>query len=103
MPHVLLIRNKPETIWDNEQFARLLNELLGADAADYFLNALKPEETECDSCVGECEHTYEIQEHWETIVRDIQDELMHWPVRKLTKQQLEDRRDALVERIDKCL
>jgi len=40
MPHVLLIQDKPETIWDNEQFARMLDEKLGSDAADFFRDAL---------------------------------------------------------------
>ena len=45
MPSVLMIKGdkRPETIFDNEQFARLLDERLGYDAAQYFRDATNME------------------------------------------------------------
>lgn len=41
MSSVLMIKGdkRPETIFDDEQFARLLDERLGYDAAQYFRDA----------------------------------------------------------------
>ena len=104
MPIVLMIQNKPETIFDNEQFARLLEEKLGYEAAEYFLEALdNAVENAKEKCTGECDVTYSLQEGYENILRDIRDEIGAWAIRRLTKEQLVDRRDALFEKIEKIL
>lgn len=105
MPHVLLIQDKPETIWDNEQFARMLDEKLGSDAADFFQDALHDANMNPDEsvCSGECEHVYETQEHYEALLSEVRDELMAWPVHKMSKVQLEEKRNALVVTLNKCL
>jgi len=101
MPHVLLIQDKPETIWDNEQFARMLDEKLGSDAADFFRDALHDANVNPDFqiCSGECDKVYETQEHWQRIVEDACDEMGSWAIRKLTKEELINRRDELVEQL----
>ena len=45
MPSVLMIKGekRPETIFDDEQFARLLDERLGYDVAQYFRDATDTE------------------------------------------------------------
>lgn len=104
MSIVLMIQNKPETIFDNEQFARLLEEKLGNEAAEYFLEALdNVAENAKEKCNGECDVTYSLQEGYENILRDIRDEIGAWAIRRLTKEQLVDRRDALYEKIEKNL
>lgn len=37
---ILMIQGHPETVYDNDDFASLLDERLGPDAAEYFQNAL---------------------------------------------------------------
>lgn len=105
MPHVLLIQDKPETIWDNEQFARMLDEKLGSDTADFFRDALHDANINPNKsvCFGECDRVYKIQEHYEAILKEVCDELMACPVRKLSKVQLEERRDALLVMLNKRL
>lgn len=101
MPYVLLIQDKPQTIWDNEQFARMLDEKLGSDAADFFRDALHDANTNPDIqlCPGECDKLYETQEHWERVVQDACDEMSSWDIRKLTKDKLIGLRDQLVEHL----
>lgn len=83
MSIVIMIKGdkRPETIFDNEQFARLLDERLGYDAAQYFrettdLNLLK--ENLCltdeeilnnDWCSGECDKVQRTQEHYENLLK----------------------------------
>ena len=83
MPSVLMIKGdkRPETIFDNEQFARLLDERLGYDAAQYFRDAtdvdwlkenmrLTDEEILKDGwCSGECDKVQRTQEHWENLLK----------------------------------
>lgn len=98
MPYVLLIQDKPETIWDNEQFARMLDEKLGSDAAEFFRDAVYDANMNPNKsiCSGECDRVYKTQEHYEATLKEVRDELMAWPMRKLSKVQLEERRNALV-------
>lgn len=101
MPHVLMIQGKPETIFDDEHFARMLDEKLGYDAAEYFRDAVREANLNPDVqvCSGECDKVYETQEHWQRIVQDACDEMGSWAIRKLTKDELMDRRDELVEQL----
>ncbi len=83
MPSVLMIKGdkRPETIFDNEQFARLLDERLGYDAAQYFRDAtdvdwLKENMRLTDEqilnegwCSGECDKVQRTQEHYENLLK----------------------------------
>ena len=84
MADVLMIQGKVETIWDEQDFARMLREKLGSDAEMYFNNALDPEAL-YDAvyarvsenplkyvCSGECEKTYSLQEHYENELKGIE-------------------------------
>lgn len=84
MPAVLMIKGgkRPETIFDNEQFARLLDERLGYDAAEYFRDAVSPDSilakldlTDDDIlegyCSGECDKVQGTQEHYENLLKEI--------------------------------
>ena len=84
MPTVLMIQGKPETIFDNEQFARLLDEKLGYEAAEYFRDALEDqrvilmdemEKKPLNFCTGECDRVYEAQRHYQDVLRDVLDDL----------------------------
>jgi hypothetical protein len=86
MPYVLIIKGdkRPETIFDDEQFARLLDERLGYDAAQYFRDATDPEMLAdalydiSDSellkkgyCSGECDKVQGTQEHYENLLKEV--------------------------------
>lgn len=84
MPTVLMIKGDkhPETIFDNEQFARLLDERLGYDAAEYFRDAVSPDSilakldlSDDDIlegyCSGECDKVQGTQEHYENLLKEI--------------------------------
>ena len=84
MPDVLKIKGQKgtEAIYDNEQFARLLDDRLGEDAALYFREhtdpdllkeemALTDEEILKDGwCSGECDKVQRTQEHYESILKE---------------------------------
>lgn len=83
MPSVLMIKGdkRPETVFDDEQFARLLDERLGYDAAQYFRDATDVEflkENMCLTdeqilndgwCSGECDKVQRTQEHYENLLK----------------------------------
>ena len=85
MSTTILIKGdkRPETIFDDEQFARLLDERLGYDAAQYFRDAtdtdwlrqnmnLTDEEILKDGwCSGECDKVQKTQEHWENLLKEV--------------------------------
>lgn len=86
MPDVLMIKGDkhPETIFDHEQFARLLDERLGYDAAEYFRDAVSKDSVlaqlddlsdddilEGGYCSGECDRVQETQEHYENLLKEI--------------------------------
>lgn len=85
MPSVLMIKGdkRPETIFDNEQFARLLDERLGYDAAQYFRDATNMEYLRENMkltddqilnegwCSGECDRVQRTQEHWENLLKEV--------------------------------
>lgn len=101
MPTTLMIQRQPVTIFDNEQFARMLYEKLGYDASEYFRDALSGAAGNArNSCSGECDIVYATQEKYENILRDVRDVLGSWTIRRLTKDELIKRRDALYERIE---
>lgn len=75
-------QNRPETIFDNEQFARFLDERLGYDAAEYFREVVDPKSILNNMeltdeqiikegwCSGECDKVQRTQEHFENLLRD---------------------------------
>ena len=106
MPNVMIIQGKVENIWDDEDFARMLRDKLGDDAEQYFRNACDPDvflesvKSVREYCVGECEETERIQEHYERILHDVRDELDEWDFDGATKKQLQAKKDALWKRIN---
>ena len=103
MPSVMRINGKTETVWDDQGFARLLDEKLGSDARDYFLDALTYHDKNPGEfgfkCSGECDKTYELQRHYEDILREINEELSSWPTHKMTKDAIDQKRIALIRKI----
>ena len=85
MSTTILIKGdkRPETIFDDEQFARLLDERLGYDAAKYFRDAtdtdwLRQNMNLTDDeilnegwCSGECDKVQKTQEHWENLLKEV--------------------------------
>lgn len=83
MADVMMIQGKVTNVYDSEDFARLLGELLGSDAEYYYraqtdiddiLDHMSDSEL-FSHCAGECSKTEEIQEHYEFILRDVKEEL----------------------------
>ena len=83
MAETMMIQGKVETIWDDQDFARMLREKLGSDAEDYFNRALDPEalydavyeKFSADPlkyCSGECTKTYELQQFYEDKLKEIE-------------------------------
>lgn len=95
----MVIRDKQETIYGNEGFAKMLREKLGDDACNFFLNAID-EKSECN---GECDILYSWIEGRDNFLRDLQDELASWAIRKLTKAEIEQKRDNLYQKIEGVL
>ena len=86
MAAVLMIKGdkRHETIFDHEQFASLLDERLGYDAAEYFRDAVSKDSVlaklddlsgdyilEGGYCSGECDRVQETQEHYENLLKEI--------------------------------
>lgn len=85
MSTTILIKGdkRPETIFDDEQFARLLDERLGYDAAQYFRDATDTEYLRKNMkltddqilnegwCSGECDRVQRTQEHWENLLKEV--------------------------------
>ena len=85
MSTTILIKGdkRPETIFDDEQFARLLDERLGYDAAQYFRDATDTEYLRENMkltddqilnegwCSGECDRVQRTQEHWENLLKEV--------------------------------
>lgn len=104
MRGTIMIDNKPTFVRDDYDFVSVLEENLGSDAADFHLGSIAEAiESHKSKCTGECDHTYRIEEHYQRFLRDIQDEIAGWAINKLTKAEIEDRRDKLYELIEKEL
>ena len=81
--NVMMIQGKVTNVFDSEDFARLLGELLGSDAEYYYrsetdiaarLDAMPLSEFS-SYCLGECDKTEELQEHYEGILHEVMEEL----------------------------
>lgn len=83
MPNTMMIQGKVETIFDDEDFARLVGEKLGYDAEQYFrdhwdMDYLMRDVTDDQIlayCSGECEKVQTAIEHWTGILKRTQEEL----------------------------
>jgi hypothetical protein len=93
--------------WERD-FEDVILDKLGWDALDYFRQAvadrIDAEEFSSDPfkyCPfqGECDWVYQTQGHCDNFLRDVRDELASWATRKWTKAEIEEKRDALYERI----
>lgn len=83
MPHVLTVQGNTEVVFDDEQFARLLDERLGYDAGQYFREAVSPDSVlehlnptdeqilKNGWCSGECDRVQGTQEHYENLLKEI--------------------------------
>ena len=84
MPNTMIIQGKVETIFDDEDFARLIGERLGYDAEQYFrehwdMDYLLRDMTDdqmLEYCSGECDKVQEAIEHWTGVLQSVQDELI---------------------------
>ena len=102
MPDMMIIQGKVEYIWTDEDFARMLRDKLGDDAEPYFLGILFSRE-QARECPGECDKTYRLQEHYERILKVVRDEVAAWKTRKMTKDEIDDKREQLIMMIDREL
>ena len=103
MAEILNTKGGMVKIYDNKDFALFLDESLGYEVGDYFRTALEDvtnEASEKYKCVGECDITERIEEHWQRILQDIHDELVSWEISKKTKRDLEEMRNYLVRKIN---
>lgn len=66
-----------------ERFAWLLDDKLGGDAADYFRDTVTNLCFDLDLCLGECDRTYGLQEHYQNVIRDALDVLADAQEREL--------------------
>lgn len=95
---VMIIQGKVENIFDNEDFARMLQEKLGSDAEQYFREQTNPkvfledanEDLFMEVCGGDCsvvdEYTGlldEVEEALDDIEADCEDEEIQNSIRKL--------------------
>lgn len=84
MADVMIIQGKTETIWDDEDFARMLRDKLGYDAEQYFrektdvetvlddLN-LTDEDILNHYCSGECDKVQDVQGHFQSVLNEIKE------------------------------
>ena len=107
MPDLMLIQGELELLTDDEDFARMLRNRLGEDAERWFRCVSEKADFVDDvdgsiyaRCKGECDKLFELQEHYERVLEDIQSELRAWPINRLTRTQIEERRDRLLKMID---
>jgi hypothetical protein len=104
MPSVMTIQGKVENIWDDEDFARMLRDRLGDDAERYFRDSLSYHDRNPSEfgypCSGECDKVYELQEHYEQLLKETRYEIASWKTRKWTKDELDSKRAQLIQKID---
>lgn len=58
-----------------EQFAEILKQKLGDEAAELFKEYLEAEEFDEESCPGECDKIYDLQHEYESGIQDALDAL----------------------------
>ena len=110
MPNTMIIQGKVETIFDDEDFARLIGERLGYDAEQYFrehwdMDYLLRDMTDdqmLEYCSGECSRVEEVIEHWTGVLQSVQDELveLQTKVRFQTKDETSIALLMLIQKIN---
>lgn len=110
MPNTMIIQGKVETIFDDEDFARLIGERLGYDAEQYFrehwdMDYLLRDMTDdqmLEYCSGECSKVEEAIEHWTGVLQSVQDELveLQTKVRFQTKDETSIALLMLIQKIN---
>lgn len=110
MPNTMIIQGKVETIFDDEDFARLIGERLGYDAEQYFrehwdMDYLLRDMTDdqmLEYCSGECSKVEEAIEHWTGVLQSVQDELVELQakVRFQTKDEISIALLMLIQKIN---
>ena len=110
MPNTMIIQGKVETIFDDEDFARLIGERLGYDAEQYFrehwdMDYLLRDMTDdqmLEYCSGECSNVEEAIEHWTGVLQSVQDELveLQTKVRFQTKDETSIALLMLIQKIN---
>lgn len=83
MPNTMIIQGKVETIFDDEDFARIIGERLGYDAEQYFRDHWSidyvlrdiTDEQILEYCSGECSKVEEAIEYWTGALHEVQEEL----------------------------
>ena len=110
MPNTMIIQGKVETIFDDEDFARLIGERLGYDAEQYFrehwdMDYLLQDMTDdqmLEYCSGECSKVEEAIEHWTGVLQSVQDELveLQTKVRFQTKDEASIALLMLIQKIN---
>ena len=110
MPNTMIIQGKVETVFDDEDFARLIGERLGYDAEQYFrehwdMDYLLRDMTDdqmLEYCSGECSNVEEAIEHWTGVLQSVQDELveLQTKVRSQTKDETSIALLMLIQKIN---
>lgn len=98
--NVMMIQGKVENIFDNEDFARMLQEKLGSDAEQYFREQTDPEtvlegENISTFCCGECSHTDKLIENHVAELKEINRKL-----NEIIKQSPDLSKDSIEEKLN---
>lgn len=102
---LLFINGEDRYVKNVDEFARIVGDLLGRDAAEYIKEHCRQENSENPyaECNGECDKTYEIQRDYENLLHEIQDELESWKIEEWPRKKTALARDRLYEKIDREL
>lgn len=110
MAEVMLIQGKAENIFDDEDFARMLRDRLGDDAERYYRKRIAPESilgslNPLEYCPGECDETMKIQERYESILHEVQEQLEDLSVNMMDQTKLETQKqiNQLAKKINREL
>ena len=111
MANVMIIQGKVRNVWDENDFADMLRELLGSDAEHYFRALTDREAVLSDisiddvweyACFGECQKLEEQQEHYEGILRDVKNDLdsLYYDLMDQTKEVSQKQIMQLIQKIN---
>lgn len=107
---VVVIQGKTENIWDDEDYARMLQERLGSDVENYFRERISDEriiETIQDRiseiCTGECDTVYKTEEHWKNQMEELVDDLREILncINKMNRKQISDGLHRVIYRAER--
>lgn len=111
MADVMIIQGKVRNVWDENDFADMLRELLGSDAEYYFrdltdratvLSDISIDDVWEYVCFGECQKLEEQQEHYEGVLRDVKDDLdsLYYDLMDQTKEVSQKQIMQLIQKIN---